>query len=817
MKRPLEYLAGGFVLGEVLALLPVGWMAGILAVLTAGVCCLRKRNGRSLVWWLLPIFCGWGILWYKGDLQNIHEFEKTAQSVAGSKIWAEGSLKGIQKQKEGDGLVLELGDVVLLDRGTEREYGSILVYVDKEVLHIGERICVSGRLERFDRPGNPGEFDTAGYYHAMGIEGRLFGEKLQRKNQGYSPYLDGIYRAKCRGAKVLEQICTDEDSGILKAMVLGEKTGLSADLKKLYQNSGISHLLAISGLHISMIGLGCYGLLRKMGLGFRISGAAGVGITVTYGIMAGGIGISAGVSRAVLMVLMQMWADRLGRTYDMRTAVSLSGWLLLLKSPQLLFQAGFQLSFGAVLALGIVLPVVQRWIGVQKGWQKTLLAGAVIQLATCPVVAYHYYEYPVYGILLNLVVLPLMPCVLLSGILGAVFGAAEIKAGITAVGTGHYVLEFYRWLCGKVQNLPGALVVTGQPELWQIGVYGALWCGFLTVMAVSGPGKKERGKEENEVEEGRILPENVQRRTGTGTRSRAGGAAVFAAISVWLLLLRIPVRGMEVTFLDVGQGDGICIRTEELTVLVDGGSTDRKALGTQVLEPFLKSRGISKVDYAIVSHGDQDHISGLMELLEENCGIEIRCVVLPWLGQGEEEVYKKIERAARARKAAVAWMRRGDRIRAGNMEIRCLYAGREEYGQKENQDRNDHSLMLKAEYGPAGILLTGDMSAKGEKEWLSKGETPGIQVLKVAHHGSSYSTGEDFLERINPFWAVISCGEGNRYGHPGEDTIKRLEKQGVRWYATMNTGAVTVETDGERMEVTPFIPGTGNPKGYEIS
>lgn len=834
MKRPLECLAGGFVLGEVLALLPVGWMAGILAACVAGVCYLMKKCGRSLIGWFLPVFCLWGFLWHRGDLWRVSRYERIAGEASVGEVEAEGTLAGIVERKGGSGLTLELAGVKISGGGREWKYGNVLVYLDGDGgsktgrehlrqgemkkkraggdarLRIGERIRVKGRLERPGGPGNPGEFDLVGYYHAIGIEGRFFAEEMERLCEGYSPCLDGIYRIKCRAGQILDRIYPQRDSGILKAMILGEKTELAEDIKKLYQSSGISHLLAISGLHISMIGLGCYGLLRKAGLGVKGAGAVGTAVTVGYGILAGGMGIASSVSRAAVMVLMRMWADGLGRTYDTRTSIAVSGMFLLLQSPQLLFQAGFQLSFGAVLALGIAEPLVERWLGARRGWQKTLLAGAVIQLATCPVVCFHSFEYPVYGMFLNLAVIPLMSCVLWSGILGVALGCVEIRAGMMAAGPGHYVLGLYQWLCANVQKLPAAVMVTGRPGAWQMAAYGAMWCGFLLAIAVKpGNGREEGRRAGEQTGEGGM---EAKRRGRIGNRirnmawSRAAFAALFAGLSVGVLLFRSPERGMKVTFLDVGQGDGICIRTEEAVILVDGGSTDKKKLGAQVLEPFLKSQGIRQVDYAIVSHGDQDHISGLMELMEEDCGIRIRHVILPWLGRGgKDEVYEGIERAAGRHGAMTAWMRRGDRIAAGEMAIDCLYAGGEERGAgPEGEDRNEHSLMLRVSFGMAGILLTGDMSSKGEENWLEMGEKPRIQVLKVAHHGSSRSTEGEWLERIAPRWAVISCGRGNRYGHPGEDVLRRLEKQGAEWYATMDAGAVTVETDGRKMKVSHF-------------
>ena len=260
-------------------------------------------------------------------------------------------------------------------------------------------------------------------------------------------------------------------------------------------------------------------------------------------------------------------------------------------------------------------------------------------------------------------------------------------------------------------------------------------------------------------------------------------------------------------FLDVGQGDGICLRTEETVILVDCGSSDEKRLGEQVVEPFLKSQGISQIDYAIVSHGDKDHISGLSYLLESSCGIRIKHLVLPWLGK-EDQAYKGLVELAKEMGVNLHWMKEGDSIREGELELQCLYAGQE----GRSQDRNEHSLFIQAGYGETGILLTGDMSEEGEMEWLrqekkrsrakgSRTEKAGVQILKAAHHGSAYSSCEEFLKYIDPDCVVISCGQGNRYGHPSPETVKRLEEQGIQYLVTMEHGAVTVETDGRKVTI----------------
>ena len=268
-------------------------------------------------------------------------------------------------------------------------------------------------------------------------------------------------------------------------------------------------------------------------------------------------------------------------------------------------------------------------------------------------------------------------------------------------------------------------------------------------------------------------------------------------------MLPLPLRGLSVTFLDVGQGDGICLRTGRYTVLVDGGSSDEKDLGKYRLEPFLKSQAETVVDYAVVSHGDADHISGLEELMESG-NIRVRFLVLPAAGK-EDPAYERLEALVRLQGGERLFMEKGDRLSLGKLELTCLYPDG-----AARRDRNDHSLVLRADYGNFHLLLTGDMTLQGEQEILQDPRTSAlladIQLLKVAHHGSDTSTGEAWVEAAAPRWAVVSYGVGNRYGHPKEEVLKRLKKQGTLVYETGRQGAVTVRTDGKRIRIVTMIP-----------
>jgi len=266
------------------------------------------------------------------------------------------------------------------------------------------------------------------------------------------------------------------------------------------------------------------------------------------------------------------------------------------------------------------------------------------------------------------------------------------------------------------------------------------------------------------------------------------------------LLLHIPVRGLEVTFLDVGQGDGCFLETRGCRVLVDGGSSSEKELGKGSLEPFLKSRGVGKIDYAIVSHGDADHISGLVYLLESVPDISISCLVLPCLSVGDE-AYNRLKELAALRGTEVVLMAEGDRLEKGKLILTCLYPGRSDSA----ADRNEQSLVVKADYGEFHLLLTGDMSSEGEERLIQRmdrelaGELAEVQVLKAAHHGSKTSSSQEFLDAVSPRWTVVSYGENNRYGHPAPEVMERLEKQNCEIWETAKSGAVMLHTDGKQI------------------
>lgn len=337
-------------------------------------------------------------------------------------------------------------------------------------------------------------------------------------------------------------------------------------------------------------------------------------------------------------------------------------------------------------------------------------------------------------------------------------------------------------------------------------------------------------------------------------------------IGCFICLSPLRQKGCDAVFLDVGQGDGIVIqceggtlqmrglepadggRDEEIrerssgeiggknssrisggqeagadaageavlqgrtshpgraVILVDGGSTSEKKLGKNRLEPYLKSCGIGTIDLALVSHGDEDHISGLRYLLEECGEITIRHLVLPELGKGDS-AYDRLIQAAEAAGTRIWHMDAGDWIRAGACELTCLYPRKGE--EIDASDRNQQSLILQVDYGSFHMLLTGDADEEGERRLAARqGERLArIQVLKAAHHGSRYSNCQELLDAVRPNLAVISYEKENSYGHPHREAVERLEQAGCEILGTGDRGAVFLHAEGEKLRYWMYLQG----------
>lgn len=699
-----------------------------------------------------------------------------------------GEICRIEKRAEGQAVHLKHSNI--------SDKGILLIYFDAEQpFSVGNTIRIEPpyRIWEPEAPSNPGQFDARLYYqtqhithlgsaeHAVLTGDRVFwpGELLRRLRENLSTRCTRLFGEK--------------QGGVLRAMLLGDKTELLEETKNIYQKSGMSHLLAISGLHISIAGAGLYKLLRKKGCSYGFSGGLGLTLVLLYGAMTG---MSVSTARAAAMFALAVAADFLGRSYDMLTALAAAALLLLLEQPLYVRSASFLLSFGAVLGVGALYPAVRRLFPVSgKVWEAFLLSLS-IQLATLPLVQWFYYEFPLYSIGLNLLVIPLMAALMFCGIGALGVSFLSWRAAWAPAFACRLILSLYEGLGKGTLRLPWSVIVCGRPKLWQIILYYGGLGGLILWQSQVREREKWRlcakaAKGEEEGEPGRgAEEEGIKRR-----RKKERGLSLAAAFLLCVCLQFRFSGGFSFTMLDVGQGDSLFFRTQGgMACLIDGGSSDVKHAGRYRILPFLKEQGVGKLHFVMVTHTDKDHISGVEELLlqaAEPGGVRIGALLLSEQSY-REEAGRELAALAKKAGAAVKVIKAGTVLENKGVKLFCLHPGRE----GQYADRNAGSLVFRLAYKEFSMLLTGDLEETGEKEILEQGTDIRCEVLKAGHHGSRFSTSEEWLRKVQPKLTLISCGRNNSYGHPHEETLERLEDAGSRKLLTMEEGAVTIRSDG---------------------
>lgn len=655
--------------------------------------------------------------------------------------------------------------------GTAGVEGVLCYMADTGLPEMGSLVILRGSYRMFNHATNPGEFDSADYYQIMGQQGRIMECRLLSKSSTYDSFRECMYRVREYCSLLLDVCYEPEEASVMKAMLLGEKGTLDADIKALYQQNGIIHILAVSGLHLSVIGVGCHTILKKIRCPNLVNIIFTIGLMYCYGTMTG-MGVS--MVRAYIMFVLHLLAGLIGRTYDLLTAVTVAAIVVLAGQPLYLQHSGFLFSFGAICGIGIFLPAVQQNLLGQGRVQKALFAGIAVSISTLPVYLYFYYEFPPYSVLLNLVVIPCMTFTLLCGLLGLAAAACFLPLGAAMSGPAAVMLEFYEKCCELCTVLPDNRWGTGCPKPWQILLFLTLLTGLCVI--------------------NRKLPKLYF------------WLGVLCALS--MLTVRLP-QGLQITMVDVGQGDCIYLTEDSgVHMLIDGGSSDRSDVSDYQIVPYLKHEGAFRLDGVVVTHPDSDHICGIRAMLEEarTVGISIDTLYLPDVGPaGRNEAYRGLEQTAAETGVKVCYLGAGDILQCGKVMLTCMHP---EKGW-DIDDTNAYSTVLYLTYGNFSALFTGDLEGAGEDKVLDRikerRDIQDITLLKVAHHGSGNATGVDFLRAVRPGIALISAGRDNRYGHPHEELLRRLDDCGCLVYCTRRSGAVTVRVQGGKIRVREHL------------
>lgn len=815
IKRPLLFGVAAFVVGEWFGWNPYMAMGLGIAGFPVLFFCMRKMQRKrperrllSVLFVCMLLGMGNGLRCQIADRYIEYLEQETSKDAHICTVT--GTVQRITESGEKRAILIQTSQIEGKDYLVTKAY-RILVYEREGAIgevQAGNRVQWELELQIPSKPTNPGEFDAQAYYRARGITFLGYLRQGHIQNERNNRIQQGLLKYRWSSQQAFSQLLPEPYAGVLNAMLLGDSTGLDSELKKLYQKSGIAHILAISGLHISILGSILYKGLRKTGISGWGAGIPVMVLLVAYGWMTG---FSGSTIRAVIMFGIALGGDMLGRTYDMLTAMGVACLWMLLENPWRLADAGFLLSFGAVFALGGIAPMVEREItkwkqkkskeqqcekhqknkkqeqckknpGYEKGIARLkvhglrigqqLRTGILLQLITGPIVIYFFYDFPVYGVLLNLIVVPLMTPIIVTGVLGLLlypwaFGIARII--LLPCG---WLLELITGLCRLTQKLPGSVWHVGRITIWQMVLYYGILLAFFLVLRYK--------------------------------RKWLLGLTILV-VSGWILLK--PQADLTIVMLNVGQGDGMLMETpEEKHILIDGGSSSRSHVGEYVLAPAVKYYGTNTLDYIFVSHMDEDHVNGIQELINLSIQgeIKIKTLVVPEFALTDSEFQTLLTPAEQAG-IEIHTLNSKESMQIDRITICCIAPDTD--WQKALPDKNNRSMVLSVSYQSFDMLLTGDLEAKGE-QWILREEPEQLkeqyELLKVGHHGSSGASTMEFLSRVSPDIALISCGVQNRYGHPHAETLERILGVNASIYRTDEEGAVIVEVSDEKIKVYPY-------------
>lgn len=819
----------------------------VIILLTTILWIVRNKNIRSMVaLFFMFIFFVMGVL----NIMSTGKKEKLCTEIGDRELpcTVSGKIKEIKTDGLSDTYYImadsivssefaykgKIGIVIYTSAGKERKNNpgnTDHIYLD----YInGDYICMSGTVSVPDSATNPGTFDQYIYLRNKGYYLCISNGTIESGN--HRPYsIEGfLYGIKNRCTKIIDNSFDSESAGIVKAMLVADKSTLDKNIKKLYSENGIAHIMAISGVHVAIIGMTLYGFLRKLKIGRLISGTFSIAIIILYGIMTG---MSSSTERAVIMLILSIAAEYFGRKTDAPTSMGFAMIIMVLGNPYVILDAGFQLSFAAITGVTVVAPQLRKLLRMFKCFIKeadekkkqkhkkimslrkmiiklidALVVGIASFITTTPVIIYYYYQFPPYSILINLIVIPLVSLIVGGSILVVLTGLFFTGAAVVMTYPVRLILFGYKYLCIFASGLPGASVLVGHISIGMIFVY------YLSVVLIFA----------------------ILRMIWIGKTERGGPILYLMLATVLFLTVVYEVysydKSLKIVYMDVGQGDGVLLRTSgHGGILIDGGSSSNKRVGEYVMVPVLKYYGVSEVEYAFVSHGDVDHVSGLEYLLnEEQSGVHVVNLVLP--EYGDQDALQELKSEATANNVNIIYMKPGDNItynhqHAETINIECLYPD-EEAGQGV-LDTNNLSMILKTTItwdvseadienlnkssdsdASLSLLFVGDAGIAAEQRLIelygknSLGEISdsiACDILKVGHHGSRNSSGSDFLKRVSAMYGIISCGKDNRYGHPHAETLERLKMADTKYMTTKEHGAIILSIERGDWSLSGYI------------
>jgi competence protein ComEC len=686
--------------------------------------------------------------------------------------------------------------------------GRFLIFLKEkhQPLHMGDRLRFRCKLHHPHGFHNPGGFSYERYLsferiHAIGFLSKETTWVKIGEGSKYSP-LHIIERMRNHIRNFLTEETHPLSSGIIKALVLGERGDIPEEITEQFTVAGIAHLLAISGDHLGIVALLSFSLFlwilkRSEFLLLSISvkkWAAGLTIPfiLLYTFIAGG-GIS--VIRATIMVITFFLSILFSRERNLLHTLALAAFLILLFSPPSLFDVSFQLSFLAVLSILYMVPRLFRWQNEEKiplpkeiSWRQrlwaylkiSLVVTAVAILGTAPFVALHFNRISLIGFLTNLFFVPwvgfvIVPLSLVASLLSFfIYPLAGLLIQVN-----DFITMILLKAVALSASFPYASFFLPTPTVFEIILF------YLLLLIT------------------------VHLRKGKGVRYLFLGCCIALVLNFAFWSAREWFQNnLRITFIDVGHGDSILIEFPKgKRMLIDGGGLreDRFDIGKNVIAPFLWNRKIRKIDLLVLTHPDPDHLKGL-NFIASHFSIGHF-----WDNgaRGDSESYFRLQQTLLKRKikrSSLNDQTPSQTIHGVQLSVLNPPLMKESQRVFQNPSLlNNQSLVMKIQFKQIAILLTGDIEQEAEYRMMRKGLPIEADLLKIPHHGSASSSTQAFLESVKPSYAVLSVSERNLGRLPHPEVLRRYERLGTRIFRTDKHGAITVVTDGERIEIETFL------------
>ena len=632
---------------------------------------------------------------------------------------------------------------------------NIKMSQDIPSMKYGDSLYIEGEFKQPEEARNYKGYNYKQYLKTKKIIGTVELEKAKILKSSNGSFIQNIQKYI---KDTINGTLTDEEGNLLLAILLGDKDKLSEDIQESFKTSNLSHMLAVSGAHVSYIILGLTYVLQNSIIGKKNGKIVCIFFLLVFMAITN---FTPSVTRACIMAILTLFSSIIYRKSDVYTNISVAALITLIFNPYSLLDLGFQLSYGGTIGIIIFIKRIQE----KKSNSKVInyikqmaLVSIYANIIIIPIMMYHFNTVSFTFIISNIMASPILGIIVITGFL-------FIIASITVKPLTRLIAIFIKpilsilikisQICSK---LPFSNILVVTPYMFNVISYYAIILYCI------------KSKKNNKCK-------------------------IIICLLIVLILINFIIyifpQKLRIFFIDVGQGDSTLIITpDKKTVLIDGGGSDSFDVGEKVLLPYLLDRRILKIDYVLISHFDTDHCGGILTIMEK---VKVKNIIISEQAEHSEN-YERFKKLMIHKKIRLIEVKKGDKIKIGRYsEFKILFPTSRLLSENP---LNNNSIVAQFNYNNFKMLFTGDIEKLAEQQIL-KAEKAEIRadILKVAHHGSKTSSIPEFIKAVKPKIALIGVGKNNTFGHPNQQTIKNLENIKCRIYRTDLQGEIIIKID----------------------